>query len=119
MTTAIMGEVTVAEDMMIGMHIMRVGARVIGAQAPGIGGEEAEVQVVGEREALSGKEVKRDVLKLSNGIGKRKKLNEVRPRMMLVNKMMGITMVPLTMESRTMDTSSSHNSSKKAIDIDH
>lgn len=114
MTTVVMDVVTAAEDMMIGMHIMRVGARVIGAVALGISGEEAEVLVVGEREVPLGKEVKRDVLKLSNGIGKRKKLNELKPRIRMVSRMTGITMVPVTMKSKTMDTS---NSGKKAIDI--
>lgn len=117
MMTVIMGGVTAAEDMMIGKPIMRVGVGDIGARALAIGGEEAEVQVAEKIEALSEMEVKSDVPELSNGIGKRKKLKEPRLRLMLAIRMMGITMELHTMESRTMGTSS-HNSSRKAMDID-
>uniref|UniRef100_A0A7C8ZQ96 Uncharacterized protein n=1 Tax=Opuntia streptacantha TaxID=393608 RepID=A0A7C8ZQ96_OPUST len=118
-TTVIMVGATAAEDMMIGMPIMRVGAGGIGAQALAIGGEEAEVQVGEKIEALSEMAVKSVVPELSNGIGKRKNLKEPRLRLMLVIRMMSIiTMEPHTMESRTMDTSS-HSSSRKAMDIDN
>lgn len=92
MTTVIMGGVTAAEDMMIGMPIMRVGVGGIGAQVLAIGGEEAEVQVGEKIEALSEMGVKSDVPELSNGIGKRKKMKESRLSLMLAIRTMGIIM---------------------------
>lgn len=79
-----MAVVIVAEGMMIGILIMKVGARGVEARVLAIGGGEAEVLVVGGTEALPEKEVKRGVQKLSNGIGKRKKLIGRRHRVTLL-----------------------------------
>lgn len=61
-------------SMMIGISTTRVGVGGTEAQVLAIGRGEAGAQVVEEREVLLGMEVKRGVLGLSSGIGKRSRL---------------------------------------------
>lgn len=101
MMTAIMDVVVAAKEMMTGVAIMKVEAGGIGALVLITNEEGAEALLVGEaEEALTGKEVKRGVRKLSNGIGKRKKLLRCRPTLGTI-KIMHIVMVPHI--SRDMD----------------
>lgn len=89
MMTATMGVVvTAAEDMMRGRYIMKAVARDIEALV--LAGEERAEVLVRETGALSGKEVKKGVQRLSSGIEKRKKLN-VRQRLRLAMKTMTTT----------------------------
>lgn len=104
--------------MMTGIAIMRVGARDIGAVVL-TSVEEAEVLLVGETEVPLGKEAKRGAQKLSNGIGKRKKLNKLlRHRLTLVTTMMVIIIKLHHMVKRTMVTSSQYHSVRRDMDID-
>lgn len=61
-------------SMMIGIITMRVGVGDTEAQVLAIVRGEAGAQVVGGKEVLLGMEVKRGVLGLSSGIGKRSRL---------------------------------------------
>lgn len=115
--TATMAVVIVAEGMMIGILIMKVGARGVRARVLAIGGDEAEVLVVRGTEARAEKGVKRGVQKLSNGIGKRKKLIGQRHRVTLVTIMTDTTRDLYQMGSGTMAISS-RTISKTDMDID-
>lgn len=112
-----MAVVIVAEGMMIGILIMKVGARGVEARVLAIGGGEAEVLVVGGTEALPEKEVKRGAQKLSNGIGKRKKLIGRRHRVTLLTITKDTIWDLCQMGSRTMDISS-RTISRRDMDID-
>ena len=91
MMTATMGTVvTAAEDMMRGRCIMKAVARDIEALV--LTGEERAEVLVGGTGALSGKEEKKDVQRLSSGIEKRKKLN-VRQRSRLAMETMTTTIM--------------------------
>ncbi|KMS98192.1 hypothetical protein BVRB_4g094580 isoform B [Beta vulgaris subsp. vulgaris] len=118
MTIATMGIIIVAKHMMIRITIMRVEARDIGAVVL-TSVEEAEVLLVGETGAPLGKEAKRGVQKLSNGIKKRKKLNKLRRhRLTLVTTMMVIIINLHHMVKRTMVTSSRYHNVRRDMDID-
>ena len=117
MTTVTLAVVTAVEGMMIGILTMKVGARGVGAQVLAIGGDEVEVLVVGGTEAPSEKEVKRGVQKLSNGIGKRKKLIGPSHRLILVTTINDTIQDLCRMGSRTTDIIS-RTLSRRDMDID-
>ena len=76
----------------IAMKVEAGGAR---AQVQEVGGVEAEVQVAGGIVVLLGKVVKKDVLKLHSGLGRRKKQNVLATRQMLVMRIAGLKMTTL------------------------
>lgn len=112
MMTARMGVEVTAEGMMT-VITMKVGAGGAGVQVQEVGGVEAEVQVAGGIAVLLGKEVKRGVLKLNSGIGKRKK-HSMLSRLILVARIIELKMT--TMMWTTKGTRNTHSGMDMGID---
>ena len=104
--------------MITGITSMRAVERGTGPQALATGEDEAGAQGEGRTGVQLGKEVKRDVPKLSNGTGKGNKLNKLIRTTLITPTiiMKAMTMVSYQMEISTMETNSSHNMEDMDID---
>lgn len=120
MKSILMVGMVLAEGMMTGNAIMKVGAGGIGAQALAIGEGEAEVQVEDRFIVLSGKVVRRDEPKLSSGTGKEKcKKMLVKNILMATTEKLKLSMMVISkMVTNTVDMSSSHLQIKETMYTD-